>query len=104
MFRKSAQLLLNLEGDIIIQMHQQQNHYIRSKVFFLLICEPLLITMARKRTHEAIEQCGRAIANTSIHGAITSLSPVKKGRNSIFFDGTLADETSKIRVVGFDAP
>ena len=57
MFRKSAQLLLNLEGDIIIQMHhQQQNHYIRSRVFFLLICERLLITMARKRTHEAIEQ------------------------------------------------
>ena len=107
MFRKSAQLLLNLEGDIIIQMHhQQQNHYIRSRVFFLLICEPLLITMARKRTHEAIEQIDNVdgpIANTSIHGAITSLSPVKKGRNSIFFDGTLADETSKIRVVGFDA-
>ena len=107
MFRKSAQLLLNLEGDIIIQMHhQQQNHYIRSRVFFLLICEPLLITMARKRTHEAIEQIDNVdgpIANTSIHGAITSLSPVKKGRNSIFFDDTLADETSKIRVVGFDA-
>ena len=62
--------------------------------------------MARKRTHEAIEQIDDVdgpIANTSIHGAITSLSPVKKGRNSIFFDGTLADETSKIRVVGFDA-
>jgi hypothetical protein len=28
------------------------------------------------------------------HGAITSLSPVKKGRNSIFIDGMLADDTS----------
>ena len=45
------------------------------------------------------------IANTSIiiHGAITSLSPVKKGGNFIFFDGTLADETSKIQAVGFVA-
>ena len=83
MFRKSVQLLLNLEGDIIIQMHHQQlNHYIRSRVFFLLICERLLITMARKRMHEAIEQIDDVdgpIVNTSIHGAITSLSPVKKG-------------------------
>ena len=56
--------------------------------------------------HEAIEQIDDVdgpIANTSIHGAITLLSPVKKGHNFyIFFDGTLADETSKIRVVGFD--
>ena len=93
MFRKSVQLLLNLEGDIIIQMHhQEQNHYIRSRVFFLLICERLLFTMARKTPHEAIEQIDDVdgpIANTSIHGTITSLSPVKKGRNSIFFDGTL---------------
>ena len=36
-----------------------------------------------------------------IHGAITSLSPVKKGRNSQFFDGTIADETSQVRIVGF---
>ena len=57
MFRKSFQLLLNLEGDIIIHMHhQEQNHYTRSRVFFLLICERLLITMARKRMHETIEQ------------------------------------------------
>ena len=52
--------------------------------------------MARKRTHEAIEQIDDVdgpIANTSIHGAITSLSPVKKGRNSIFFDGTLAEKS-----------
>ena len=38
-----------------------------------------------------------------MHGAVLSLSPVKKGRRSLFFDGTIADETSKIRFVGFDA-
>ena len=51
-----------------------------------------------------IDDVDGPIANTSIiiHGAITSLSPVKKGGNSNFFDRTLADETSKIQVVGFD--
>ena len=62
--------------------------------------------MARKRTYEDIDQLDdvdRPIVNTRIHGAITSISPIKRGRNSIFLDGTLADETSKIRVVGFDS-
>ena len=65
-----------------------------------------LLMMARKRSRENIEEItdvDRPIASTKIHGAITSLSPIKKGRKSIFFDGTLADATSKIRVVGFDA-
>ena len=30
-----------------------------------------------------------------------TLSPVKKGRKALFFDGLLSDETSKIRLVGF---
>ena len=29
--------------------------------------------------------------------------PVKKGRMCLFFDGEIADDTSKIRLVGFDA-
>ena len=37
------------------------------------------------------------------HRAVTSLSPAKKGRHSIFFDEITADATSKIRLVGFDA-
>ena len=36
-------------------------------------------------------------------GPLHSLSLVKKGRNSIFFDGVLANEKSKIWFVGFDA-
>ena len=41
------------------------------------------------------------LSNTSIHGAVVTLSPVKKGRKAMFFDGLLADETSQIRLVGF---
>ena len=40
--------------------------------------------------------------NTSRHGAITSLSPIMKGWKSLFFDRMLADNTSKVRVVGFE--
>ena len=45
----------------------------------------------------------KPIANASVHGAITSLSPVKKGRNTNYFDGTIADERTKLRLVGFSS-
>ena len=64
------------------------------------------VIMARKRTYEDVERIDDVdgpISSTRMHGAIISLSPVKKGRKSIFFDGMLADNTSKIRLVGFDA-
>ena len=61
------------------------------------------ITMAKKRLCEEISDQDHPTASTKVHGAITSLSPIKKGRKSVLFDGTLADETSKIRVVDFDA-
>ena len=60
--------------------------------------------MARKRTIEEVESITdieKPMLSTSLHGAITSLSPVKKGRKSVFFDGMMADETSKVRLVGF---
>ncbi len=53
--------------------------------------------MAKKRSHEEIEN----MSSTSIHGAVVTLSPVKKGRKAMFFDGLLADETSQNRLVGF---
>ena len=62
--------------------------------------------MSRKRTFEEIDKIDnvdQAKASTNIHGAVTSLSPIKKGRKSVFFNGTIADETSQIRLVGFDA-
>ena len=61
--------------------------------------------MARKRNleHEfdSIDEV-KAAGSSTIHGAVASVSPIKKGRNSIFFDGFIADQTSKIRMVGFD--
>ena len=57
--------------------------------------------MAKKRTYEEIDHIDNVDGPTTIYGAITALSPVKKGRNSLFFDGTLADDTSTIRLVGF---
>ena len=60
---------------------------------------------SRKRLYEEIDHIAdldRAIPNTCIHGAITSISPIKRGRSAPYFDGMLADETSKIRVVGFE--
>ena len=62
--------------------------------------------MAKKRSYEEIENIDEVngpISSTQVHGAIISLSPVKRGRKSVFFDGMLADESSKIRLVGFDA-
>jgi hypothetical protein len=58
---------------------------------------------SQKRTIDGVEELESLIkpkSNTSIHGAITSLSPVKKGQNSLFFDGRIADETSRVRIVG----
>ena len=62
--------------------------------------------MAKKRSHEEIENIDDVngpMSSTSIHGAVVTLSPVKKGRKALFFDGLLADETSKIRLVGGNA-
>ena len=53
--------------------------------------------MAKKRSHEAIENIDDMDGPmSSIRGAVVTLSPVKKGRKAMFFDGLLADETSQI--------
>ena len=62
------------------------------------------VRMAKTRSHEEIENIDDVdgpMSSTSIHGAVVTLSPVKKGRKAMFFDGLLADETSQIRLVGF---
>ena len=62
------------------------------------------VRMAKKRSHEEIENIDDVdgpMSSTSIHGAVVTLSPVKKGRKAMFFDSLLADETSQIRLVGF---
>ena len=60
--------------------------------------------MARKRQFHEIEDFDsveQPIPSASLHGIVTSLSPLKKGVKSAYFDGTVSDGTSKLRVVGF---
>ena len=39
--------------------------------------------------------------NATVHGVITSLSPMKKGRSSNFFHTNISDGETKLRLVGF---
>lgn len=60
--------------------------------------------VARKRPIEEVDRLDlltTPVPNASLHGAVTSLSPVKKGRNSNYFDGTLYDGHHQVRIVGF---
>ena len=64
----------------------------------------LLMSSSRKRQSKELEfldEVQEPVVNASVHGAITSLSPIKKGRNSNYFEGTIADEHAKLRLVGF---
>lgn len=65
-----------------------------------------MATSSRKRLfHEldSLENADKPLPNASLHAAIKSISPVKKGRNSIFFDGVIADANAKMRLVGFNS-
>ena len=58
----------------------------------------------RKRHIQEVERFDlltNPLTNASVHGAVTSLSPVKKGRSSMYFDGTVYDGHEQIRLVGF---
>ena len=58
--------------------------------------------MARKRDISQLDQINEPSTSATIHAAVTSISPIKKGRlNTQFFDATLADTTSAVRLVGF---
>ena len=57
-----------------------------------------------KKSYDEIENINDVdgpMSSTSIHGAVVTLSSVKKGRKAMFFGGLLADENSQIRLVGF---
>ena len=52
-----------------------------------------------KRNYDEIENINDVdgpMSSTSIHGAVVTLSPVKKGRKAMFFDVLLADESCQI--------
>lgn len=63
-----------------------------------------MATRARKRLfHEVADfvSISTPLPDATLHAAVADVSPVKKGRSSIYFDGTLTDGTSKMRMVGF---
>ena len=60
--------------------------------------------LSRKRPIKEVDRLDlltKPVPNAILHGAITSLSPVKKRRNSHYFDGTLYDGHRQLRMVGF---
>ena len=57
--------------------------------------------MSRKRDISQLTDLDEPCTSVTIHGAVTSISPIKKGRKDLFFDATLADTMSKVRLVGF---
>ena len=62
--------------------------------------------MARKRLLQEVDSfdsLDEPLANASVHASITALSPVRKGKNSMYFDGTVTDGTTHLRLVGFDS-
>lgn len=57
--------------------------------------------MAQKRKYDEIDnidELDKPMSSTRMHGAIVALSPVKKGRKPLSFEGTLADQTSKVEI------
>ncbi len=60
--------------------------------------------MASKRVRVEVEDfdgVDEPLANASVHGVISSLSPTKKGRKSHYFHGMVSNGKSKLRLVGF---
>ena len=67
-------------------------------------CFKMNSNIGRKRHIEevdSLEKLQKPVANANLHGAVTSLSSVKKGRNSSYIDGTISDGHCRIRLVGF---
>ena len=63
-----------------------------------------LLASRKRQIHEVdkYDNIKEPRSSVMIDGAVTTLSPVKKGKRSVYFDGTLTDGTSHIRVVGFN--
>ena len=57
--------------------------------------------MSRKREISQLKEIDEPCTSVTLHGALTTISPIKKGRKSQFFDATSADSTSNLRLVGF---
>lgn len=61
---------------------------------------------SKKRKHEEldvheVESLDEPLSTVTVHGVVSSLSPIKKGSKSNYFDGSVSDGKSKVRLVGF---
>jgi len=57
-----------------------------------------------KREVEDFEGVAKPLGSANVHGVISLLSPIKKGRKSNYFEGTVSDGKSKLRLVGLAKP
>ena len=48
-----------------------------------------------------VESLKEPLSTASIHGGISGLSPIKRGRRSNYFEGTVSDGKAKVRLVEF---
>ena len=66
----------------------------------------IVLVMARKQSIEEFffnsNDVGKEIPIASVYVVLTSISPVKKGRKQNYFKGTVCDESSTLRLVGFN--
>ena len=60
-----------------------------------------IVMDTKSRDISQLTEIDEPCTSLNVHGAVTSISPIKKGRKALFFDATLADTTSKVRPVGF---
>jgi hypothetical protein len=78
-------------------------------IFYLLyefFATTTVVKMASKPTKrklelEEVDSLEEPVSTASLHAVVSSLSPVKKGRNSDYFEGTVTDGKSTVRLVGF---
>ena len=73
-------------------------------IFYLLyefFATTTVVRMASKPTKcklelEEVDSLEEPVSTASLHAVVSSLSPVKKGRNSDYFEGTVTDGKSTV--------
>ena len=66
-----------------------------------------IVSKGRKRKLEElevdeVESLDEPLSTACVHGVISTLSPIKKGCKSNYFNGSVSDGKSNIRLVGFN--
>ena len=58
--------------------------------------------MMAKRERVDVSDITKSSSSISISGVVTAISPMKKSKRSPYFDGSISDSKSSIRLFGFD--